>query len=310
MKKLNFIDKLNPNFALRGESETQNVVDSFWVDQENTYANFTYSKSTMLGVPDILLEQQYDHDVGASVCCYCMRRLHKKNDEEKRYKDGYNLEHVIPELIPDSNKLAYFNGIAYFKHILEDPDKPIPNGKVRVYYHGKLNNAEKSQKIIGMPHPHFVSYYNLVASCNGNALDKNENAKPSQCCNNYREQNEVYPYYIDQDALDTVEFKKQGNIIFDEPIKEEHLGGNGININTDFLKLIRAFWHRIAHSNYTPQDIDNAGEAKRKQILQDLKDADPDNSLAEKWGTLEPVEIWQIVADYCWFYYYYYYKNK
>lgn len=310
MKKLNLIDKLNQNFTLRGEEETQKVVDSFWVDQdqENTYVNFTYSKSIMKDIPDILLEQQYDKDVGASVCCYCMRRIRKKNDTKEQSKDGYNLEHIIPEKISDSTKLSYFDSIDYFKQILEDTNNPIPNGKVRVYYKGKLKDNEKSQKIIGPPHPHFVSYYNLVASCNGNALDKKTEAKPSQCCNNYRKQNEVYPYYIDQKAIDGIEFRKQGNIIFTDPIKEEHLNEKGININTNFLRLVRAFWSRIARSNYLPSDIDEADITKRKQILKKLKDDDPDNSLAEKWDTLEKEEIWKIVADYCWFYYYY--KNK
>ena len=182
---MRYIRKTGTELEADGKKQTKDFIDSCWNNTNHKYENLIYDSLRLGKLGSVLFnEQKDDHD--NSFCCYCMRRLFLKDTEDK-HKKNITYEHIVPHKIKsdewESDKT----------HYLKFPN--LNKKHITICFEGELTDAQKKVKITGMPYPHFVSYHNLVASCNG-ATFEDKALVNSHCCNNNRKEKFVMPIYL------------------------------------------------------------------------------------------------------------------
>lgn len=286
---MNHIDKLDPTREATGIEIVQKTLDAKWDSESGHYTQpFDYKHSNHDDIRQLLLEDQNDTNVGAPVCCYCMRRLY--------YHDGNNhnvtLEHIIPNKI---NQNDWNNQQSQYQSYSE-----LKDANVNVCIGGVYPDV--NQKIDTLPHPHFLSYHNLVASCNGELM-LSGSLKASQCCNNRRQQEYVAPNYFSHNIANEVDYNTDnGEMFFDNQNYDDHwLDENVLNLNSSVLKKMRRFWYLVSTTKYTAKDIEAAVSDQdiRDEIITTIE-----NISNEKWQALNNVTYLEWLSDYCWFYYF------
>lgn len=289
---MKFIDKLHSPEAQCGTELTQEIVDSYWIKHEGRYNDFTYQKRKMEGMVSTLCSQQ------ENCCCYCMKKLH--------YEDGngnITLEHVIPNKIAEQkwnhDKSDYLKN-DYLKKVVSDGNGSVK--PVEICFEGKVKDNET--RITSIPFPHFVSYHNIVVSCDG-CLPLT--FKSSQCCNNKRSDDFVYPFYFDSDIENKIGYDSQGEFDYDpddfDKEKMSHWLKDVLNIDNTYMRRMRALWCKIVKAGYAENEVIAADEDKRMEIIDDLSADD------ESWiFDFKKEGMWKWFIEYSWFYQYY--KNK
>lgn len=283
---MKFIDKINSSYAVQGKACSQRILDAAWSEEEHRYVGLVYSiDENMKKMREILVYEQ------EALCCYCMRRLRLFPTESDA--GNVTLEHIVPHKIKDWNNNR--NGYLEYEclrpcYITVCPKAELPN---------------PNAKINDIPHPHFISYYNLAASCNGEVLrsfSDDSHPEPSHCCNNKRGNAFVKPLYLKADQASEVYYDEKGIVYFPDE-KRESGYENILNLNDDALKMAREFWYHISKSDYIVSQVVSAcdDENLRKEILDDaMPVADT------QWGFLiKNVNAWTWISEYSWFYDYY-----
>lgn len=287
---MQFIDKLNPANEKAGCDEIQSVIDSHWIEEESRYRNLDYNnaKSQLGKFTEIIVGEQHE------LCCYCMRRLYTDASQNGNHKSNITLEHIIPNKISESQWLKERDRYMRFPNFAP--------GKTTVFTGGKL--PDNSKKITSLPHPHFLSYHNLAASCDGLVLtDDLKDLAKGRCCNNRRGNKFVLPLYLIEDIQDKLDYDKEGKLDFDDDdFDERWFGNNCLNLTCSSMNLFRKFWHDLSLSEYTPEDVAKAETVK--DLRQDITD-----DLGCKFGELDD-DVWRLLSEYSWFYSYYKSRHK
>lgn len=282
------IRKTGTLYETEGIKATQEYMDSNWVADEERYQNLSYSKSRMADLKKVLYDEQKD-TAGNCFCCYCMRRLFSEIPK----RENVTLEHIVPHKIKEHE----------WEH---DKDKYLryPNlqgDKIMICYGGKLSPEQTVTKITRTPFPHYVSYHNLVVSCDGKIYD-GDTAKKSCCCNNKRGEKFVDPIYLSQESCDNVKYTSDGFFIYEEPDSDEKwAGADCLALNMDWLVLVRKMWKQLADSEYTAEDVEAAyNDIELRQNI--IDDIDGEQKIGA-WN--DKNDIWKLFSEYMWFYNYY-----
>lgn len=277
---MRFIDKTNPAYRVPGLKINRKILDAQW--RGSRYVNLDYNMVDKSELTSLLVEEQ------EGFCCYCMRRLHLQ-----KKRKNVTLEHVIPHKVTqeewDRDKVHYRK---FAK--LSDRDVTVcPGGRL-------INPASK----FGMPpFPHFLSYDNLVASCDGRTLNKDGQEVAHHCCNNKRGNNYVEPLYFHSNVSTEISYDSRGHIICDDEYVPYLNEDTGVNIMCQFLNDVRLFWKKVADSEYTSDQIHEAvnNPDLRIDIIDDIFTNDPTGH----WLFLTEQNAWYLFSDYDWFYTYY-----
>ncbi len=285
------IKKLGTIHETAGIQVTQDYIDSHWIEKEECYRNLCYSKSAMSALEQVLLDEQKDQQ-GYSYCCYCMRRLFQENTENG-HKANVTLEHIIPHKIKEDKWEKEKSEYLKFPNLQSD--------KVTVCYGGELTPKQTVKRIQGAPYPHYVSYHNLVASCDGKIFE-GDKPKKSCCCNNGRGDSFVMPIYLSADLCNDISYDREGRFCYDNSnFENEWFATKCLNLNAGWIVQVRKIWYLLANSEYTAQDVEKACEDPelRQNIIDDI---DEDNIIAS-WSTHD--DMWMLFSEYVWFYKYY-----
>lgn len=156
---------------------------------------------------DLLIAEQQGY------CCYCMRKLAK--DETT------TLEHVIPRGSDEAECNGYLTRYAkYFSNIVH------LDAFVRTWSYP--------------PYPHSVSYYNLMASCNGLLT---EGSRDCSCCNNKRGHDEIIPLPFISTINGLIKYTSSGRVYATDGDIQKDDAIRVLSLNTGTLKEIRKLWH-------------------------------------------------------------------
>ena len=293
---MRFINKFNPANSHNGVRESQLILDNHWNEHDNSYRNLRYDVSKMNGLRNVLLNEQKPDGDAHSYCCYCMRRLYYGSDG---HANNVTLEHIVPNNISESQWA-------------EEKDKYLAyrflNGShVQVCCGGKLPEEDIS-KITSIPHPHFIAYHNISASCDGSFFeiqDEQDNAIDGNCCNLRRKSGFVPPLYFDCDIEQKIQYDKKGNVVYDkEEFGSTLFDAEHLNLMCDLLCCIRRLWYRVSQSEYSVQDIQDAlsDSDLRTDILDDVLSLADNKKMAFFYDS---ERAWSLFFEYSWFYQYY-----
>lgn len=287
---MKYINKCDVNLQGRGINETQRIIDLCWNADENRYVNLVYDHALMGNMERILIEAQRDgEEQHYGLCCYCMRRLFLEVEGE--HKKNATLEHIIPNKIKreawekDGDKYRSFDCLT--------------ERYVKVCFGGNVQND--SERILKMPYPHFLSYHNMVLSCNGESVE-NGGIVLSNCCNNKRGDHFVLPMYLRESIGNEIYYTKEGDIDFDDDLFDaEWFSSRCLNLKSEWIRRVRRFWYLLSLSGYSVADVEEAigNEELRNCILDDVDD---DNNLANVFISNRH---WALLSEYNWFYRYY-----
>ena len=288
---MRYIRKTGSPFEANGKRQTKEFVDSCWRTDSRQYNDLCYDRSRLDGLAFTLVDEQKDTE-GNSHCCYCMRKLYLQ-DTDDGHRENATLEHIVPHRIKNEewerDKEQY----------LQFPN--LDERHIMLCFEGKQTEEQKNTKLAGMPYPHFVSYHNLAASCDGTTFEVNSMQK-SRCCNNKRQERFVLPIFLTDELANGIHYTKKGELDYDDAIyKSEWFDENHLNLNNHWIKLVRRIWYRISKSEYTDRNVDEARNDKnlRQNIIDDI---DLKNEISS-WN--ENDSAWNLLSEYSWFYQYY-----
>lgn len=290
---MKYIDKLNTPNARNGVAETQTFINNCW--QNGSYNDLTYEHYKSKPVfTDILVKDQTDGRTDVGYCCYCMRKLNVDVCSVEHPRN-VTLEHIIPHHISqeewnkccrDYQKYGNLNA----NHV-----------DVCVCIDGELQYP--TAQITSLPHPHFISYHNLVVSCDGKILE-GEDVVPSHCCNNMRGNLYVEPLYLDSNVSSIIKYDSKGCLDFDDDfVNQEWFDNRHLNLSAQGLNKIRRLWYLVSRTDYTPVDVCSAEDdnSLKKKILDEaIKGA------TSLWSSFyNNKSVWNLFSEYSWFYDYY-----
>lgn len=282
---MRFIDKNNPKFRVKGLNINKKILKNCWTGKK--YINLNYYLVNKEKLSEHLIKEQ------GGLCCYCMRRIRMKDDEDKMHLKNITLEHVIPNKISQNE---WNRDKKLYRKI------PLLNDRnLEVCIEGNITNPFRK---FGMPpFPHFLAYDNLVASCDGQTLDESGSLVPHHCCNNIRGNNYVEPLYFHPNVSKEIMYDGRGHIQCEEEYVPYLQEETGVNIMSPFLNDVRLFWKKVADSEYTVDEIFKAenSEELRCDIIDDVFTYDPRGH----WFFLKEQKFWCIYSEYDWFYNYY-----
>lgn len=277
-----------------GKRITKEYIDNCWCEETNQYNNLCYDRSKIQALGSILLDEQAD-SCGNSYCCYCMRKLFL-TDTADNHRRNVTYEHIIPHKIKSREWEKDKNQYIQFPNLNEE--------HITICFNGTLTQEQKETKITDTPYPHFVSYHNLVASCDGSTFEGSK-LQTSHCCNNQRQERFVMPIYLSKEWSEGIQYTNNGELNYDDTLYDYHwFDENHLRLTNAWITLVRKIWYRVALSDYTVQDIETARSDKdlRQNIIDDV---DTDNEISS-WYANDAA--WNLFSEYSWFYQYY--KNK
>lgn len=285
------IKKVGTIYEQEGLKATQEYIDSHWIENEWRYGNLCYSQSRMSVLKQVLFDEQKDQQ-GYSYCCYCMRRLFLE-DIGKVHKANVTLEHIIPHKIKATDWEKDKDKYLKFPNLQGD--------KVFICFGGELTSEQATKKITKAPYPHYISYHNLVASCDGKIFE-NDKPKKSCCCNNGRGEKFVMPIYLSLNLCNEISYGKNGRLYYDDPQFKDSWFENGcLNLNAAWIVQVRKIWFLLAKSEYTESDVEKA--CKDKDLRQNIIDDIDEDNIISAWSTQN--DMWYLFSEYVWFYQYY-----
>lgn len=280
-----YIMKTGTPTEATGKKLTKEFIDSCWNPELHMYENLHYDRSRLKSLGQLLINEQNGTD-GYSHCCYCMRRLNID-------QSNVTYEHIIPHKISKSDWNLYKGKYLNFPNL---KDKCI-----LICFGGELSSSQSTSKIKGLPYPHFVSYHNLVASCDGTIFENNKMSN-SRCCNNNRQDKFVMPIYLSESLSGEISYTSKGELDYDDGqfdyiwFDNQHL-----NLTNSWLTLVRRMWYRISQSDYNDKDVEKA-EHDRSLRQEIIDDVDANNEILS-WQ--ENDTAWRLFVEYSWFYVYY-----
>lgn len=288
---MRYIQKIGTPFEPQGKAITQAYLNRRW--QHDHYVSFHYKRVDLRGMDALLVQEQQDA-TGQSYCSYCMRRLFLQRCAG--HEANVTLEHIVPNHIDTNTQRADI--VQYQRYPCLD------NNHLTICHKGELPSEKTSTQITEVPYPHFVSYHNLVASCNGTMLESGS-IVDSHCCNNRRGCDYVEPLFLDANGAQSIGYNPDGTLDFNDTAIDA-TWFNRLNLTADWLRLVRHLWYLVAQSVYTAEQVEEAisNVALRQDIIDDI---DREN-LITAWVDRAKTPIWTLFAEYNWFYSYY--QNK
>lgn len=284
---MRYIKKMGTHHETLGTACTQRYIDACWNVDEGCYVNLLYDSSKLGELRRVLVEEEV-------YCCYCMRKLYLA--QHGRHRPNVTLEHIIPHQIKSTEWEETKDD--YFRF------EPLHPDKVRVCFQGKYE--QPSVQISQLPHPHYISYHNLVASCDGQTMccsGTSIKAVSHSCCNNKRQERFVMPIFYCERVNELLCYDRYGKLDYDEDfIREEWFDDQHLNLSSSWLNSVRRFWYELSQSEiYTSEDVEDAiaDLEKRSDILDDIDPA------ATVFPAAVPDNLWIILSEYSWFYGYY-----
>jgi len=291
---MRYIKKIGTPQEAKGRDETKRIVNDCWQDDIRQYNNLSYDRSCMEHLGSILIEEQSD-DQSNSYCCYCMRKLYLEDTGDGHLKN-VSFEHIVPHNIKQGewnrDKSKYYQ----FPNLRGD--------HITICYNGVLTYRQKTTKITGMPYPHFISYHNIVASCDGSTFE-NTKLRKSCCCNINRQERFVMPLYLSERLSSGIKYTKKGELDYDDSIYDSHwFDDKHLSLTNAWITKVRKIWYKISKSEYSDEDVDKArnDEDLRQKIIDDI---DSNNEILS-WN--RNATAWNLFSEYSWFYQYY--KNQ
>lgn len=292
---MKYIDKLNTPYSRQGVAETQGFIRQCW--NGTSYENLTYEEfKDKSQIENILVSEQADSNADACLCCYCMRKLNTTDDDEKHQRN-VTLEHIVPHHISQGD--WDLQRASYEKY------GNLDSNHILVCIGGNLANV--ATPINALPYPHFISYHNLSASCNGRVVE-NGGIVFSHCCNNMRGNNFVDPLYLRPDVGSLVQYDAKGNLDFDDSgdVNEEWFDKDHLNLKAPGLNLVRRLWYLVSRTEYTPSDVIRAeSDDDLKNDILDTALSNGHNKSSYWMSFYNKDDIWNLFSEYSWFFYYY-----
>lgn len=285
---MRYIKKTGTPAEAKGKILTKAFVDSCWNDKIRQYENLSYERSRLGELGSVLIDEQ--KDANGSYCCYCMRRLFLNNTDG--HKENVTYEHIIPHRITAQEWGADKDKYIRFPNLNED--------HITVCFDGELTEEQKRTKMVGL-YPHFVSYYNLVASCDG-AIFEGSALHNSRCCNNKRQERFVMPIYLSACLSSGISYTSKGELDYDDSVYDcQWFDDTHLNLTNAWITLVRRIWCKISKSQYTDQDVEEA--RADKGLRQDIIDDVDSNNEILSWADSD--SAWNLFSEYSWFYCYY-----
>lgn len=286
---MRYINKIGTDLENRGIECSQQYINSCWNNDEECYVNLSYDSSKLEDLRKLLVEEEV-------YCCYCMRKLYL--DKEGEHNKNVTLEHIIPHQIKENEWQGTKEEYLKFGSLSSD--------KVNVCYEGKYDQPTKP--ITGLPHPHFVSYHNLVASCNGETCCCKElsfKIVSHNCCNNKRQERFVMPIFFYSDIEQRFGYDKEGKLEYPDEFDDLWFDKDHLNLSCDWLNGVRKFWYEFSQLNQYSEDSVEKAITDEKLRVEILEEVDPVNTMFQGFNN---DRLWVILSEYSWFYNYY--KNK
>lgn len=287
---MRYVKKTGTPVEAEGKRLTKTFVEGCWNEAIRQYENLFYDRHRLADFGPVLLREQKD-DKG-NYCCYCMRKLFLENTADG-HKANVTFEHIVPHRI----KFSEWN---------EDKDKytSFPNldsDHITICFDGELTEKQKTLKMVNMPFPHYVSYHNLVASCDGVTFE-GEAFNSSRCCNNRRQERFVMPIFLSKALSSGIKYTSKGELDYDDSVYDfRWFDAEHLNLTNAWITLVRRIWYRISRSEYTDCHVEQARIDKvlRQEIIDDV---DSNNEISA-WA--ESDSAWNLFSEYSWFYDYY-----
>ncbi len=306
---MRYIEKTGTHFEDKGVKVCQKFLDSRWDARRNCYPQkVVYKANKLSDLRQILVDEQTPDGLVNGVCCYCMRKLYTVDSQQHTF--NVTLEHVIPQRIKEGLWNKHKNDFQSFDCLKDD--------KVTVCYGGELSD-DKTQ-ITQIPHPHYVSYHNLVASCDGETfckIKKNTESDDdvdtdaqslkivSNCCNLKRGEQFIMPIFFYSDIEQRFGYDKEGKLEYPDEFDDLWFDKDHLNLSCDWLNGVRKFWYEFSQLNQYSEDSVEKAITDEKLRVEILEEVDPVNTMFQGFNN---DRLWVILSEYSWFYNYY--KNK
>lgn len=256
------------NLKKKGHAIIRRFLRRQWDKEAGCYSNLNYKQLKRdKSFEHLLINEQH------GFCCYCMRRLSKGE---------VTLEHVMPQKI--NNKLD----VMYYTQF----------GRLKRRYVKYMESIPKDRKLKVPPYPHSIAYENIVASCTGKVYNKGEKYVLHQCCNNFRGNKKIIPFFFIPQIELKIGYRKDGTIEcperFDDTVK-------CLNLEHPSLIFMRRIWAKIVEAGIAITDVQKAQKnlQLRNDIISDL------DIIKEERAKLRNDIYWNLLNEFYWFHEYY-----
>lgn len=259
------------DFKKTGHAIIRRFLRTQWDKEACCYFNLDYNQLKRDKVfKHQLIKEQH------GFCCYCMRCLRKEE---------VTLEHVIPQKIksPDPKvEIKYYAQFGRLKRRLVKYMESIP----------------RDRKLKVPPYPHSIAYENIVASCTGKVYEGGGKYILHKCCNNFRENKKIIPFFFIPEIDIKVGYRRDGTIDCPERLDNTV---KILNLEHRSLVFIRKIWAAIVMAKVSLKDVQTAKNdiQLRKDIISDI------DIKKEERDQLGNDIYWNLLNEFCWFYGYY-----
>lgn len=259
------------NFKKKGHAIIGRFLRRQWDKEAGCYFNLNYNELKRdKSFKYLLINEQH------GFCCYCMRRLGKGE---------VTLEHIMPQKIKNKSDIIYYTRFGRLKRRFVKYMEFIP----------------KNRKLKVPPYPHSIAYENIVASCTGKVYNGGEKYTLHKCCNNFRGDKKIIPFFFIPHIEIKMGYRRDGTIEcpeeFDDTVK-------CLNLEHPSLVFMRRIWATIVKADIKITDVQNAQEnlQLRKDIISDI------DVVKEERDKLKNDIYWNLLNEFYWFHGYY--KNR
>lgn len=293
---MRYIQKIGTPSEAKGKKATKKIVADSWCIDTKRYHNLCYDRSRMQNLATILIEEQSDRN-GNSYCCYCMRKLFLK-DTDDGHQENVTFEHIVPQNIKSADWIRDKKQYCKFSNL----DKC----HIIICYDGTLTEAQKTTEMKSTPYPHFISYHNIVASCDGSTFE-HEKTQKSRCCNNKRQERFVMPLFLSKAMVAGIIYTSKGELDYDDSKYDcSWFDENHLRLTNTWITLVRRIWYKISKSEYSDLDVEKA--INDRELRQNIIDDIDSNDEILSWN--ENDSAWRLFSEYSWFYLYYKVRQK
>lgn len=264
------------DFKKKGHAIIRRFLREQWDKDACRYVNLDY---TQLKRDQSFKRQLIKEQHG--FCCYCMRCLSRKE---------VALEHVIPQKIKSQDpkeEIKYYAQFGRLKRRLVKYMESIPTDR----------------KLKTPPYPHSIAYENIVASCTGKVYEGGKEYTFHKCCNNFRENKKIIPFFFIPEITIEVGYRKDGTIDCPERLDDTV---SILNLEHPSLVFIRKIWAKIVKAEVSLKDVQTAKNdiQLRKDIISDI------DIKKEERDKLGNDIYWNLLNEFRWFYRYYTEKDE
>ena len=264
------------NFRKKGHAIFRKFLRQQWDKEAGCYFNLNYKQlKRNKSFEHLLINEQH------GFCCYCMRHLGKGE---------VTLEHVMPQNI--KNKIPELD-IKYYAQY----------GRLKRKYVKYLESIPKDKRLKIPPYPHSIAYENIVASCTGKVHNEGQEYALHQCCNNFRGNKKIIPFFFIPKIEFKIGYRNDGTIDYPERFDDTV---ESLNLKHPSLVFIRKIWAAVVKADITVKDVQKAQKDMqlREDIISDI------DIVKEERKKLKNDIYWNLLNEFYWFHGYYKKRTK